>query len=128
MNGTEKEMQLDAAKPAESSLASNSSDSCLPRYSDNFYLNDLEKGCLCLRPILAPEYSEQNHEEDSMLNSVSVSTKELFKSTNKYMLSALWLFICPAKMARIPQAAERKEKSISSTGLVFFFGSITGIS
>ncbi|EPY50538.1 hypothetical protein SPOG_01294 [Schizosaccharomyces cryophilus OY26] len=93
---TEKKMQPEVAKPTESPfwVSPTGSDSDLPRYSEisYSYMDDLEKGCLCLRPIRAPPYSEKKSQAASMNASENSNT------------SVLWLIICPAKVARIPQA------------------------
>ncbi|EPY51103.1 hypothetical protein SPOG_02282 [Schizosaccharomyces cryophilus OY26] len=97
MNEKEKEMQPEVAKPTESPfwVSPTSSDSCLPSYSEIDYsshVDDLEKGYLCLRPIRGPPCSEKKSQEASM------------NASENSNMEVLLLIICPAKVARIPQA------------------------
>ncbi|EPY54039.1 hypothetical protein SPOG_05728 [Schizosaccharomyces cryophilus OY26] len=106
MNEKEKEFQLEAAKLAESFCLSSSisSDSFLPKYSENTYshLDDMEKGCLCLHSDPAPTY---------------------FESSKNFFMSILWLIFWPAKISRIPEARRREENGAVRLGWCFI-GSI----
>ncbi|EPY52296.1 hypothetical protein SPOG_05743 [Schizosaccharomyces cryophilus OY26] len=120
----EKEIQLEAAKLAESFCLSSSisSDSFLPKYSENTYshLDDMEKGCLCLHSDPAPPYPENNHQEASV---DMARQSRYFESSRNFFMSILWLIFWPAKIARIPEARRRQENEALRLGWCFI-GSI----
>ncbi|EPY53410.1 hypothetical protein SPOG_05704 [Schizosaccharomyces cryophilus OY26] len=124
MNEKEKEFQLEAAKLAESFCLSSSisSDSFLPKYSENTYshLDDMEKGCLCLHSDPAPTYPENNLKEASV---DMARQSRYFESSRNFFMSILWLIFWPAKISRIPEARRREENGAVRLGWCFI-GSI----
>ncbi|EPY53569.1 hypothetical protein SPOG_03193 [Schizosaccharomyces cryophilus OY26] len=116
----EKEIHLEAAKQGKSFCLSSSvsSDSFLPKYSENFYshLDDMEKGCLCLHSGPAPPYPENNHQEAS----VDIARQSrYFESSRNFFMSILWLIFWPVKIARIPEARRREENGAVRLGWCF---------
>ncbi|EPY50128.1 hypothetical protein SPOG_05763 [Schizosaccharomyces cryophilus OY26] len=124
----EKEIQLEAAKQAKSFCLSSSvsSDSFLPKYSENSYshLDDMEKGCLCLHSDPAPSYPENKESSINMRLNLSFESITNFFMTLRSLFMALpSLVFWPGKIARIPEAQRRQENEALRLGWCFI-GSI----